>query len=116
MEARTAPVRAASAISAGAVFMGANTYIGNAPNFMVYAMARDAGVKMPGFFGYMLWSGGILLPLFAAWLGLSGVWIAIVVIAWAAAIVAFWLACRQPPSLRRAVAMRKPLRLSPKRL
>ena len=39
-------------------------YIGNAPNFMVYAMARDAGVKMPGFFGYMLWSSAILLPLF----------------------------------------------------
>ncbi len=54
-----------AAISAGAVFMGANTYIGNAPNFMVYAIARDAGVKMPGFFGYMLWSGAILLPLFA---------------------------------------------------
>ena len=53
-----------AAISAGAVFMGANTYIGNAPNFMVYAMARDGGVKMPGFFGYMLWSGAILLPLF----------------------------------------------------
>ena len=45
--------------------MGANTYIGNAPNFMVYAMARDAGVRMPGFFGYMLWSGAILVPLFA---------------------------------------------------
>ncbi len=53
-----------AAISAGAVFMGANTYIGNAPNFMVYAIARDAGVRMPGFFGYMLWSGAILLPLF----------------------------------------------------
>lgn len=53
------------AISAGAVFMGANTYIGNAPNFMVYAIARDAGVRMPGFFGYMLWSGAILLPIFA---------------------------------------------------
>jgi Na+/H+ antiporter NhaD/arsenite permease-like protein len=52
------------AISAGAVFMGANTYIGNAPNFMVYAIARDAGVRMPGFFGYMLWSCTILLPLF----------------------------------------------------
>ncbi len=45
-----------AAISAGAVFMGANTYIGNAPNFMVYAIARDAGVSMPSFFGYMLWS------------------------------------------------------------
>ena len=54
-----------AAISAGAVFMGANTYIGNAPNFMVYAIARRAGVLMPSFFGYMLWSGLILLPLFA---------------------------------------------------
>jgi Na+/H+ antiporter NhaD/arsenite permease-like protein len=53
-----------AAISLGAVFMGANTYIGNAPNFMVYAIARDAGVNMPGFFSYMLWSGAILLPLF----------------------------------------------------
>jgi Na+/H+ antiporter NhaD/arsenite permease-like protein len=53
-----------AAISAGAVFMGANTYIGNAPNFMVYAIARDAGVKMPSFFGYMLWSGAVLLPVF----------------------------------------------------
>ncbi|TIT58892.1 MAG: sodium:proton antiporter, partial [Mesorhizobium sp.] len=49
-----------AAISAGAVFMGANTYIGNAPNFMVYAIARHRGVKMPGFFGYMLWSGLVL--------------------------------------------------------
>jgi Na+/H+ antiporter NhaD/arsenite permease-like protein len=53
-----------AAISAGAVFMGANTYIGNAPNFMIYAIARDAGVKMPSFFGYMLWSGAILVPVF----------------------------------------------------
>ena len=52
------------AISLGAVFMGANTYIGNAPNFMVYSIARGAGVKMPSFFGYMAWSGAILLPLF----------------------------------------------------
>jgi Na+/H+ antiporter NhaD/arsenite permease-like protein len=52
------------AISLGAVYMGANTYIGNAPNFMVYAIARDGGVKMPSFFGYMLWSGGILIPTF----------------------------------------------------
>ncbi len=52
------------AISAGAVFMGANTYIGNAPNLMVKAIAEDRGVKMPSFFGYMLWSGGILIPLF----------------------------------------------------
>jgi Na+/H+ antiporter NhaD/arsenite permease-like protein len=53
-----------AAISCGAVFMGANSYIGNAPNFMVYAIARSAGVRMPSFFGYMLWSGAILLPTF----------------------------------------------------
>jgi Na+/H+ antiporter NhaD/arsenite permease-like protein len=52
------------AISAGAVFMGANTYVGNAPNFMVYAIARERGIRMPGFFGYMLWSGTILIPTF----------------------------------------------------
>lgn len=52
------------AISAGAVFMGANTYIGNAPNFMVKAVAESRGVQMPSFFGYMLWSGCILLPIF----------------------------------------------------
>ncbi|HEX2216072.1 MAG TPA: sodium:proton antiporter [Xanthobacteraceae bacterium] len=52
------------AISLGAVFMGANTYIGNAPNFMVYAIARERGVRMPSFFGYMLWSSVILLPIF----------------------------------------------------
>jgi Na+/H+ antiporter NhaD/arsenite permease-like protein len=53
-----------ASISAGAVFMGANTYIGNAPNFMVKSVAQARGVKMPGFFGYMAWSGLILLPLF----------------------------------------------------
>ncbi|MCE2510636.1 MAG: sodium:proton antiporter [Alphaproteobacteria bacterium] len=53
------------AISAGAVFMGANTYIGNAPNFMVRAIAEDRGVKMPSFFGYMGWSIIFLMPLFA---------------------------------------------------
>lgn len=53
-----------AAISAGAVFMGANTYIGNAPNLMVKAIAEDRGIKMPGFFGYMAWSGCILVPLF----------------------------------------------------
>ncbi|MFK7867428.1 MAG: sodium:proton antiporter [Alphaproteobacteria bacterium] len=52
------------AISAGAVFMGANTYIGNAPNFMVRSIAVDRGVAMPSFFGYMLWSGLILIPLY----------------------------------------------------
>jgi Na+/H+ antiporter NhaD/arsenite permease-like protein len=54
-----------AAISCGAVFMGANSYIGNAPNFMVYAIAKDMGVKMPSFFGYMAWSCCILVPLFA---------------------------------------------------
>jgi Na+/H+ antiporter NhaD/arsenite permease-like protein len=54
-----------TAISAGAVFMGANTYIGNAPNFMVKSICEERGIKMPSFFGYILWSGGILLPLFA---------------------------------------------------
>ncbi len=53
-----------TAISAGAVFMGANTYIGNAPNFMVRSIAEDQGVPMPSFFGYMAWSCGILVPLF----------------------------------------------------
>jgi len=53
-----------AAISAGAVFMGANTYIGNAPNFMVYAIARRYGVKMPSFFGYLVWSIIFLMPLF----------------------------------------------------
>ena len=53
-----------AAISAGSVFMGANTYIGNAPNFMVKAIAEDRGVRMPSFFGYMGWSALVLLPLF----------------------------------------------------
>ncbi len=52
------------AISAGAVFMGANTYIGNAPNFMVKSIAESKGVKMPSFFGYIGWSLCILIPLF----------------------------------------------------
>jgi Na+/H+ antiporter NhaD/arsenite permease-like protein len=52
------------AISLGAVYMGANTYIGNGPNFMVKAIAEEAGVKMPSFFGYMAYSGLILVPLF----------------------------------------------------
>ncbi len=52
------------AVSAGAVFMGANTYIGNAPNFMVRAIAEEQNVAMPSFFGYMVWSFGILIPLF----------------------------------------------------
>jgi len=52
------------AVSAGAVFMGANTYIGNAPNFMVRSIAEKDGVKMPSFFGYMGWSLCFLIPLF----------------------------------------------------
>ncbi|WP_084651629.1 sodium:proton antiporter [Ottowia thiooxydans] len=55
---------ALAAISAGAVFMGANTYIGNAPNLMVKSIAEERGVRMPSFFGYMLWSCGVLIPLF----------------------------------------------------
>jgi len=53
-----------AAISAGAVFMGASTYIGNAPNLMVKAIAEHRGIAMPGFLGYMLWSGAILVPLY----------------------------------------------------
>jgi Na+/H+ antiporter NhaD/arsenite permease-like protein len=44
--------------------MGANTYIGNAPNLMVKAIAESRGVRMPGFFGFMAWSGVCLIPLF----------------------------------------------------
>ena len=53
-----------AAISAGSVFMGAGSYIGNAPNFMVKAIAEERGIHMPSFFGYMAWSGAVLLPLF----------------------------------------------------
>ncbi len=52
------------AISMGAVFMGAMTYIGNAPNFMIKSVSEDAGIKMPSFFGYMVWSVIILIPIF----------------------------------------------------
>jgi Na+/H+ antiporter NhaD/arsenite permease-like protein len=58
------PVKYLEAISVGAVFMGANTYIGNGPNFMVKVVCEHRKVKMPSFFGYMLWSCGILVPLF----------------------------------------------------
>jgi len=61
-----AAVRLLAAISCGSVMMGANSYIGNGPNFMVKAIAEEAGVRMPSFFGYMAWSVGILLPLFVA--------------------------------------------------
>lgn len=62
--------RTLAAISAGAVWMGALTYIGNAPNFMVKAIAQSRGVRMPGFFGYLGWSGAVLMPVFlaATWL------------------------------------------------
>ena len=55
-----------AAISVGAVAMGANTYIGNAPNFMVKAIAEESGVLMPSFFGYVAYSGAVLMPLFLA--------------------------------------------------
>jgi Na+/H+ antiporter NhaD/arsenite permease-like protein len=67
----TAPeARLLAAVSLGAVFLGAMTYIGNGPNFMVKAIAEQSGVKMPSFFGYVLYSVGVLLPVFAvmAWL------------------------------------------------
>jgi Na+/H+ antiporter NhaD/arsenite permease-like protein len=53
-----------TAISCGAVFMGANSYIGNAPNMMVKSIAEKRGIQMPSFFGYMMWSGMVLIPLF----------------------------------------------------
>ncbi|NUN97683.1 MAG: sodium:proton antiporter [Candidatus Omnitrophica bacterium] len=58
------PIPLLTAVSLGSVFMGANTYIGNGPNFMVKSIAESAGVKMPSFFGYMLYSVGILIPIF----------------------------------------------------
>ena len=58
------PVNLLEAISCGAVFMGANTYIGNAPNFMVKSMSDENGVRMPSFFGYMVWSLTCLIPVF----------------------------------------------------
>jgi Na+/H+ antiporter NhaD/arsenite permease-like protein len=59
------PAEFLAAISCGAVFMGANSYIGNAPNFMVKSIAEKAGVKMPSFFGYMAYSALVLFPIFA---------------------------------------------------
>ena len=53
-----------AAISLGAVFMGANTYIGNGPNFMVKTIAEKSGIRMPSFFGYMAYSFAVLIPLF----------------------------------------------------
>jgi Na+/H+ antiporter NhaD/arsenite permease-like protein len=62
-----------AAISMGAVYMGALTYIGNAPNLMVYAIAEERGIRMPSFFGYFLWASLILVPLFLllTWLPIS---------------------------------------------
>ena len=60
----TVPGKMLLAISCGAVFMGANTYIGNAPNFMVKAISDENGIRMPSFFGYIFWSLCILIPVF----------------------------------------------------
>ncbi len=60
----TVPVQMLMAISCGAVFMGANTYIGNAPNFMVKSISDENGVQMPSFFGYIWWSVRYLIPVF----------------------------------------------------
>ena len=60
------PVRLLEAISCGAVFMGAITYIGNAPNFMVKSISDENGIRMPSFFGYILWSLACLVPIFLA--------------------------------------------------
>ena len=60
----TVPIAMLEAISCGAVFMGANTYIGNAPNFMVKSISDENGIRMPSFFGYLIWSFGILVPVF----------------------------------------------------
>jgi Na+/H+ antiporter NhaD/arsenite permease-like protein len=65
-QALTGPLASTlAAISMGAVYMGALTYIGNAPNFMIYAIASERGVKMPSFFGYMRWSILVLVPVLA---------------------------------------------------
>lgn len=58
------PTKMLLAISCGAVFMGANTYIGNAPNFMVKSISDENGIRMPSFFGYLFWSIRILVPVF----------------------------------------------------
>jgi Na+/H+ antiporter NhaD/arsenite permease-like protein len=60
----TIPVALLRAVSLGAVLMGANTYIGNGPNFMVRSIAEQSGVKMPGFLGYLAYSAAVLVPLF----------------------------------------------------
>ena len=62
----TALAPALAAMSMGAVYMGALTYVGNAPNFMIYAIATQSGIKMPSFFGYTIWAIGVLVPIFVA--------------------------------------------------
>ena len=52
------------AMSMGAVFMGANSYLGNAPNFMIKAICEEQGIRMPSFFGYLVWAAVILMPLY----------------------------------------------------
>lgn len=64
VELMTTHAHTLMAVSMGAVFMGAVTYIGNAPNFMVLSIVQERGIKMPTFLGYMLWSVGILFPTF----------------------------------------------------
>ena len=64
LPASVGAIQILAAISCGSVFMGANTYIGNGPNFMVKAIAEENNVRMPGFFGYMAYSGAILIPIF----------------------------------------------------
>ncbi len=61
---QTIPEVLLRAVSLGAVLMGANTYIGNGPNFMIKSIAEENGVKMPSFFVYILYSGAVLIPLF----------------------------------------------------
>ena len=64
LPAASGAIQILAAVSCGSVFMGANTYIGNGPNFMVKAIAEENNVRMPGFFGYMAYSGAILIPIF----------------------------------------------------
>jgi Na+/H+ antiporter NhaD/arsenite permease-like protein len=61
---KATPLTNCSFIGIGAVFMGANTYIGNGPNFMVKSIAEQSGVKMPSFFGYLIYTVAILVPVF----------------------------------------------------
>lgn len=64
VELMTTHAHTLMAVSMGAVFMGAVTYIGNAPNLMTVSIVKERGIKMPSFFGYMIWSVGILFPTF----------------------------------------------------